>query len=275
MSKILNGKKLSEKIIKDLGKKIRKNHLRLTLGVILVGENKVSKIYVNQKRKLCQRAGVDFKLFKFPSKINTIKLRKEIKKKMAGVSGLIIQLPLPEKIKTQEVLDAILPKKDVDCLSSDNLGKFYVGNPSISPPIISSISYIFRKYRIKIQGKNVVIIGSGRLVGKPLTVWFLQKNAAVSVINKFTKNTVFFTKNADILISGAGKPNLINGKIIKKGTTIIDAGTSYKKGRLVGDVDLKSIYQKASHIALVPGGVGPLTVAFLVDNLVKLNIKPK
>lgn len=270
MAKILNGKKIAQKILEDLEKKIKKSHLKLVLGVVLIGQSQVSKIYINQKRKACQKIGVDFKLFKFSSRINTMRLKKEVKKILPSVSGLIIQLPLPQNIKAQEILNIIPPEKDVDCLSEKNLGRFYTGDLSILPPIVGGVSCLFKEYKIKIKGKNVVIIGVGRLTGKPLTLWFLQKKATVSVLNEFTKDTPFFTKNADILVSGVGKPNLITGKILKKGVIVIDAGTSYKKGKLVGDVDFESVSKKASYLTPVPGGVGPLTVACLLENLVKL-----
>ena len=272
MAKILDGKKLSGEIIQDLKEKIAKSHLKLILGVVLAGNNKVSKIYINQKRKSCQKVGIGFKLFKFSPKITTSELKVEIKKILSSVSGLIIQLPLPPKIQTQEILNSVPSEKDVDCLSATNMGKFYTGNLLVLPPIVNSISQLFRKYKIKVKGKNIVIIGAGKLVGKPLTMWFLQKKAAVSVINKFTKNIILFTQNADILILGAGKPNLIKERMIKKDAVVIDCGSSYQKRRLAGDVDFKSVSRKASYITPVPGGVGPLTVACLLQNLVKRNI---
>src|SRR4030043_1923500 len=242
MVKLLNGKKLSEEILKELRKKIKRNHLELTLGVVLAGDNKVSKIYIKHKRKACQKTGISFKLFKFSSKINTLELKKEIKKILPVVSGLIVQLPLPKKIKAQEVLNIIPTEKDVDCLSEKSLGKFYTGKFLILPPMAGAISQIFKKYKIKIKGKNVVIIGAGRLTGKPMTIWFLQKKATVAVVNEFTKNIIFFVKNADILFSGVGKPNLITGEMIKRGAVIIDAGTSNnKQGKLVGYIDFKSV----------------------------------
>lgn len=272
MTKILDGKKLSEKILRNLKREIQKKRLRLTLGVVLVGENPVSKTYVNQKRKASQKINVNFKLFKFPTKIKTLKLKDEIKKILPSVSGLIIQLPLPQSIKTQEILDSIPSEKDVDCLSEESLGEFYTGESLILPPMASSVYQLLQEYRIKVKGKNIVIVGAGKLVGKPLFLWFLQKEATVSVLNKSTKDIMSFTRNADIIISGVGKPNLITGEIIKKRAVVIDAGTSYKKGKLTGDIDFKSVSKKAGYLTPVPGGVGPLTVACLLENVVKLNL---
>jgi len=132
--------------------------------------------------------------------------------------------------------------------------------------------YLFKNYKIELKGKNVVIVGAGRLIGNPLALRLLQEKATVSVLNEFTKDAPSFTKKADILISGVGKPNLITGGMVKKGVMVIDAGTSIKKGKLMGDVDFKSVSKKASYITPVPGGVGPMTVACLIENLVKLNL---
>jgi methylenetetrahydrofolate dehydrogenase (NADP+)/methenyltetrahydrofolate cyclohydrolase len=272
MMKILNGKKLSEIILANLKKEIKGSKLSLALTVVQVGENPVSQIFINQKKKACQKAGIDFKLFKFPSRIKTLKLKKEIEKivKNPTNSGIIIQLPLPKNINTQEILDFIPQEKDVDVLSEKSLGKFYQGTLPILPPTVKGISYLLDSYKITVKGKNIVIVGAGRLVGNPLALWLLQQKATVSVLNEFTRDAPFFTKKADILISGVGKPDLIKGDVVKRGVIVIDAGTSMKNGVLVGDVDFKSVSKKASYITPVPGGVGPMTVACLLENLVKL-----
>lgn len=291
--KILDGKKLSERIIADLKKKIKKSNLKVRLVVIQVGENLVSQIFINQKKIACQKTGIDFQLFNFPPSISPQELKKEIGKitKAAVNSGVIIQLPLPTRPNftrqnfggPEEFLNLIPEEKDVDVLSEKSLGKFYQGTLKILPPTVNGILYLLKNYKIKLKGKNVVVIGAGRLVGFPLAVQLLKEKATLSVLNEFTKDTPSFTKKADILISGVGKPNLIKASMIKKGVVIIDAGLSFEKrksrksssgilrGRLVGDVDFKSVSKKASYITPVPGGVGPLTVACLLENLVKLN----
>ena len=269
--KILDGKKLSEKILFRL-KKESKN-LNLKLAVVLVGKNSASRIFINQKRKFCQKIGIDFELFEFPSKINNMKLKGKIRKivKKPDISGLIIQLPLPKNIKSKEILNLVIGKKDVDVLSEENLGKFYQGTLSILPPTIAAIRHILKSYRIKIKGKNIVVVGGGVLIGKPLSIWLLREKATFSVVNKFTKNISLFTKKADILISGAGRPNLIKGNMVKKNVVVIDCGTSKVNGKIRGDVDFGSVSKKASYIAPVPGGVGPMTVAMLLNNLVRMS----
>ena len=284
--KILDGKKLSERILANLKKEIKNHRLKLRLAVISVGENPISQIFINQKEMACEKIGINFKLFKFPTKIKNSELKKEISGivKNPANSGVIIQLPLPKKFLPEEILNLISEEKDIDVLSENSLGKFYQALPSFSsknlggqgtlkilPPTVQGILYLFKNYKIDLKGKNVVIVGAGRLVGFPLAIQLLKEKATVSVLNEFTKDAPSFLKKADILISGVGKPNLIKGNMIKRGVIVIDAGTSVKNGRLVGDVDFKSVSQKASYITPVPGGVGPLTVACLFENLIMLN----
>jgi len=272
---LLNGKKLSEKILPNLKKEIKKFNLKLRLAVVQVGENPISQIFINQKKKASEKTGINFKLFKFPAKIGNPELKREIEKivKNPANTGIIIQLPLPKKFLPEEFLNLIPEEKDIDVLSEKSLGKFYQGTLKILPPTVSGILQLLKKYKIKLKGKNVVIVGAGRLVGFPLAIQLLKEKATVSVLNEFTRDTPFFTKKADILVSGVGWPNLIRGDILKKGVVVIDAGCSIKKGKLVGDVDFKSVSKKASYITPVPGGVGPMTVACLLENLVKLNTR--
>ncbi|MCL0056722.1 bifunctional 5,10-methylenetetrahydrofolate dehydrogenase/5,10-methenyltetrahydrofolate cyclohydrolase [Dehalococcoidia bacterium] len=273
--KILDGKKLSERIIADLKKKIKKSNLKVRLVVIQVGENLVSQIFINQKKIACQKTGIDFQSYKFSAKTSSLEFKKAITRIVKNPinSGVIIQLPLPKRFEggIEQFLNLIPEEKDIDVLSEKSLGKFYQGTLKILPPTVNGILYLLKNYKIKLKGKNVVVIGAGRLVGFPLAVQLLKEKATLSVLNEFTKDTPSFTKKADILISGVGKPNLIKGNIVKRGVVIIDAGTSLEKGKLSGDVDLQSVSKKASYITPVPGGVGPLTVAYLLENLVKLN----
>jgi methylenetetrahydrofolate dehydrogenase (NADP+)/methenyltetrahydrofolate cyclohydrolase len=271
----LNGKKLSEKILTNLKKEIKKSNLKLKLAVVQVGENPISQIFVNQKKKACEKIGINFKLFKFPAKISNFELKKEIKKivKNPENSGVIIQLPLPKKFLPEEFLNLIPEEKDIDVLSESSLGKFYQGTLKVLPPTVQGILYLLKNYKIELRGKDIVIVGAGRLVGFPLAIQLLREKATVSVLNEFTRDTPFFTKKADILVSGVGWPNLIKGNLVKKGAVVVDAGTCMKKGKLVGDVNFKEVSKKASYITPVPGGVGPLTVACLLENLIKLNTR--
>jgi methylenetetrahydrofolate dehydrogenase (NADP+)/methenyltetrahydrofolate cyclohydrolase len=271
--KLLNGKKLSEKILTNLKREIKKSQLQLKLAVVQIGQNSVSQIFISQKKKACEKTGINFKLFKFPAKISILELKKEIKKitKNPANSGIIIQLPLPKKFLPEEFLNLIPKEKDIDVLSEESLGKFYQGTLKILPPTVNGILRLLKNYKIELKGKNIVVIGAGRLVGFPLAVQLLKEKATLSALNEFTKDAPSFTKKADILISGVGKPNLIESKMVKKGVVIIDAGSAMKKGKLVGDVDSKSVSKKINYITPVPGGVGPMTVACLLENLVRIH----
>ncbi len=273
--RILDGKKLSEKILKNLRREIERLKLKLTLGIIQVGENKVSEVYINSKKRASQKIGIGFQVFKFPEDIGKEKLKKEIEKivNSPSISGVIIQLPMPKEYSPEEFLNLIPSEKDIDLLSEKSLGKFYQGKSKILPPTVSGILKLLKSGKVKLKGKNVVIFGAGRLVGFPLSLVLVREKATVSVLNEFTKDVSYFTQKADIIISGVGKPNLVRGEMVKRGVVIIDAGTSKVKGKLVGDVDFKSVSKKASLITPVPGGVGPMTVASLLENLVKLNKK--
>lgn len=257
---ILDGKKLAEKILANL--KTRRKELKL--AVILVGEDSSSQIFIKQKEKACEKVGIDFELFKFPTEIGSLLLKEEIKKIVddPANSGVIIQLPLPKKFNAEEFLNLIPPEKDVDVLSKKSFKKFARGESLIFPPTVGAISNLFKKYGIKVKGKNIMVIGAGRLVGKPLVAWLKLQKAEFSVLDDSVKNISSYTNKADILISGAGKPNLIKGDMVKDGVVVVD---------FANDVDFRSVSKKASYITPVPGGIGPVTVACLLENLVKLN----
>lgn len=235
--KLLDGKKLSQKILNNLKKEVKKNKLKLKLAIVLVGDNPDSKKFIRQKRKACQFIGIDFKLFKFPTQIQGAKLLREIKEivKDNSISGIVIQLSLPKKLNTEKILKSIPKEKDAEIIS----------------PVVCAISRILKEYKISLRNKEIVLIGKGKLVGQPVAAWLRKQNLKFSNINKI--------KQADIIISGIGKPNFIKGEMIKKGAIIIDVGE---------DVDFKSVSKKAGYITPTPGGIGPMTVACLLKNLV-------
>jgi methylenetetrahydrofolate dehydrogenase (NADP+)/methenyltetrahydrofolate cyclohydrolase len=270
--KILDGKKLSERILKNLAKEIKRKRLKLKLAAVLVGNNFSSQVYIRKKEEACGKIGVGFELFKFSLRISKPEFKKEIKKiaRRTDIKGMIIQLPLPKNFDSQEFLNLVPPEKDIDVLTETNIGKFYSGNLSVLPPTVAGIKYLLRAYKVAIKGKNVVLVGAGKLVGQPLALWLLKKKASFSALNELTKDISFFTKKADIIISGTGVANIIKGDMVKKGAVVIDAGVSRKGKKLVGDVDFKNVSKKASYITPVPGGVGPLAVACLLENLVKI-----
>lgn len=241
--KILDGKKLSQKILNNLKKEIEKKQLRLKLAIVLVGEDQNSKIFIKQKEKACKLVGIDFELFKFSSQIPEAKLLKEVEAIVNDdfISGIVIQLPLPEKLNTEEILKSIPKEKDIEGFIS-----------SKESPVVCAIVRILKEYKISLKNKKIVLIGKGILVGQPVADWLKKQNLSFSGIKDI--------KQADLIVSGVGEPNLIKGEMIKKGVVIIDVG---------GDVDLETVSKKAGYLTPTPGGIGPMTVACLLKNLVE------
>ncbi|MDP4007005.1 MAG: bifunctional 5,10-methylenetetrahydrofolate dehydrogenase/5,10-methenyltetrahydrofolate cyclohydrolase [bacterium] len=283
MSRILSGEKIARQILSNLQKK--KPRRKLSLAVLQVGENVVSARYVGEKRKVAKELRVGFRYIRLPADISQVKLEREIERvgKDKEISGMIVQLPLPRQLNTQRALDLIPKRKDVDVLSSVSFSDFALGILSILPPTVAAISLLLKESKRKLEGANVVVVGAGRLVGLPTALWLAQEGAALSLIQKDTRNASQLISKADIVISGVGKPKLITGKMIKKGAVVIDAGTSVgehvrhsvsntlKTSKIEGDVEFESVVKKAGYLAPVPGGVGPLTVACLFKNLFLLN----
>ncbi len=269
----INGQKIAENILKRLKKQVldlKKKGIVPKLAVVLVGQDKPSLAYVHQKEKACDKVGIGFKLYKFPKKIKTETLCRKVKAiQRQKLSGLIVQLPLPRHLNTQAVLDFVDPKIDVDCLTSYNIGKLATETQEILPPTCGAIMDLLKAYKIDLKGKHVVVVGRGDLVGKPLSILLTQKLITLTICTKFTKNLGKLTKQADVLISGVGKPNLIRASMIKRGAVVIDAGFYKRDKKVYGDVDFEKVVKKASKISPVPGGVGPVTVAKLLENVVK------
>jgi len=269
---LIDGKKISEEIKATLNGESASR--RIKLAIVQVGEDEASKKFIERKIKFAEEIGIKTRVYNLPADITTNKLRQ----KMAEIShilendGVILQLPLParnathsvaggpEQIKTQYVLNGIIVKKDVDVLSSRAFGDFATGHSKILPPVVEAVKTIFEAYSIDFKNKNIVIVGAGRLVGKPVAVWLINNNATFSVVDKFTKDLTSFTKKADIIISGVGKKNLITPDMIRDGVVIIDVGDAAPE-----------VAEKASLFTPAIGGLGPLTVAMVFKNLIELN----
>ena len=267
----IDGKKMAEEIKTELKAETLKLGKKLRLAVVKVGGDKVMEKFLEQKKRFGSTVGVDVRIYELQENISTNQLRKKLAEivHIKENTGVIIQLPLPTQINTQYILDAIIPEKDPDMLSSKSIGLFASGRSRILPPVVGAIKYIFDKNNIDVKGKAVTVIGAGRLVGKPATAWLINLGAVVTVLDENTSDASRFTLQADVIISGAGKPNLINADMVKEGVVAIDCGTSESEGKVVGDLD-HAISKKASLFAPVPGGVGPLTVAMLFKNLLEL-----
>jgi len=269
---VIDGKQLASEIIEELKKEREAIPKKIRLAVVLVGDNPASLSFIKQKEKIAQELNIDFRLYQYPETIKTKELRKKVSEicRVTFNRGVVVQLPLPASINSQVVLNAILTLKDPDILSEKNLGGFYVNRLIVLPPVIEAIKFLLKKYQIPIEGKIVLLIGRGQLVGKPAALWFINQRATVIVANSKTQNLQDLIKMADIIVSSAGVPNLITGEMVKQGVVIFDSAVVSEAGKLKGDSDFDSLQDKAALLTPVPGGLGPLTVAFLFKNLLEL-----
>jgi len=273
MTTILDGKKLRDKIIENLKAKVDTFDEKPTLVVILVGENPASKIYVNNKKKMAEKIGIHSEVINYPANITEAELLDKIEElnNNKKVTAILVQLPLPKHISKDNVMNKIIPSKDVDGFTPYNFGKLFSGEtPTVYPCTPKGILLLLDEYNIEIEGKHVVIVGRSNIVGKPLSQMMLNKNATVTICHSHTKNLTQITKTADILVSAVGK-NIIEGEMLKTDCVIVDVGIfKDENGKTRGDVDFESASKIASFISPVPGGVGPMTIASLMLNTVEL-----
>lgn len=273
---LLNGKLLSQNILDDISQEVadikRKGGKTPRLDMVLVGDDFGSIKYVQMKEKAARDIGIESVIHRMENSVNTLDIVNLIDSldKDMNVDGYMVQLPLPDHINTNLVLDAIEPRKDVDGLSPVNLGKLFQKDPSgIAPATPLGIMKLLEEYNIKIFGKHVVILGASAIVGIPLEAMLLEKNATVTLCNIHTVDIEERAREADILISATGKQLLVKKSFLKPGVVVIDVGSSKhpETGKIVGDVDWESIQGIPSYITPVPGGVGPMTIASLMLNL--------
>ncbi len=273
MATILDGKKLREKLLADLKSKIDKFQTKPTLVVILVGENPASKIYVNNKKKTAEKLGINSQVINYPTDVTEDELLSKIKElnEDKSVTAILVQLPLPEHISKENVMNAISPKKDVDGFTPYNFGKLFSGEePIVYPCTPKGILLLLDEYGIELEGKHAVVMGRSNIVGRPMAQMLLNRNATVTVCHSKSKNFEQIIKTADIVVSAVGK-NIIEGKMIKPDCVIVDVGIfKDENGNTRGDVDFETASQFASYISPVPGGVGPMTIASLMINTVEL-----
>lgn len=266
---IINGKKLQIEILEKVKKEVALLSFHPIFCDVLVGDDPASIQYVEMKARSAESVGISFYKANFPASITTDELIKEIKvlNKIENMCGIIIQLPLSEHIDRQKVLDSIDSRLDVDCLGSIASEKFYNGKSAIGFPAALACMAILDSLNLDLSDKNIVVLGQGLLVGKPVTALLKFKDLNPTVIASKTENKEELIKQADIIISGMGKGKYITGGMIKNGAVLIDAGTSESEGGIIGDVDFESVKEVAGHVSPVPGGVGPVTVAMLLNNV--------
>lgn len=272
IARILDGKEVASHILSRVKKEAK--GASLELAVVKVGTHPASTTYIKRKKEIALSLGISFKVYEFPEDISQQELENEVDKigKDSTTTGMIVQLPLPSSFNTEAVLNKIPEAKDVDVLSKAAFDKFEKGELSILPPTVSAIAEMLLHYEIPIQGTTAVIVGRGRLVGLPARIYFESAGAKVIVAHSQTEDLAKTVQQGDIVVSGVGKPGLITGEMIKEGAVVIDAGTSVEDGVTTGDVDVESVSEIASYLSPVPGGVGPVTVACLFNNLVVLSV---
>ena len=275
MGQLLDGKQLANIRADVLQKQVlnlKKAGIQPQFCVINIGNDPSSKIYLKTKKRRADQIGIKQKLFQLPSTVTQKNLLELIDRlnNEKDVNGIMIQLPVTKQIILNEALAAIDPDKDVDCLTPANVGRLWQGDHFVEPATAHGILALLDYYHINLKGKNAVIIGRSSIVGKPLAALLLEKDATVSILHLKTKNLTEYTKKADILVSATGEHNLVTADMIKKNAVIIDVGISRFNGKIVGDVDFEHVAPIASFITPVPGGIGPLTVESLMEQVIQL-----
>lgn len=276
--KIINGKSIAFNLKQKIKSQIKEEFLNKdkpapTLACIIVEGDKASEVYVKSKQKACDSVGMQSKIIRLSNNVTQDELYKVIDQLNIDneVSGILLQLPLPKHLDSISAVNHIIPQKDVDCLTYYNLGALFSAQKIIAPCTATGIIKMLKHENIEICGKNAVVIGRSLLVGKSVANLLEQENATVTICHSRTQNLQKITKKADILIVAIGKPEYITADYVKKGAVVIDVGINRTQNTLVGDVDFNSASPKCSYISPVPGGVGPMTVACLLENTLILH----
>jgi methylenetetrahydrofolate dehydrogenase (NADP+)/methenyltetrahydrofolate cyclohydrolase len=270
-AEIIDGKKAAEALLRELAEEVRSKRLKPKLATVLVGNDPASVTYVTNKMVACAKVGISAVLHRLPESVSEEELLALVSRlnRDASVHGVLVQVPLPRHIDEQKALSAVAEEKDVDGFSARNLGLLLSGDESMPACTPAGVIRLVEKSGTAVSGANAVVVGRSVNVGKPIAVMLLNRDATVTVCHSKTRDLASFTRNADILCVAAGKPGLVSGDMVKPGATVIDVGTSRVAGKLVGDVDFASVSKVAGKITPVPGGVGPMTVAWLMRNTVK------
>ena len=272
MTEIISGTNLAKKLraeIKEEATILQQRGITPTLAVVLVGDNKASKSYVNSKHKACLENNINSVKIELDENISTASLLNEIEKLNNDneVHGILVQLPLPKHIDAEQILNAVSPQKDVDGFHPINVGKLVIGEAKLIPCTPLGILEMIKSTGDEIDGKLALVIGRSNIVGKPISTLLLQNNATVITAHSKTKNLDSLLEQADIIVSCVGSAHFLTGEEkVKETVTIIDVGNNYKDGKLVGDVNLENFMGKVKYISPVPGGVGPLTITMLMRN---------
>lgn len=269
---LLNGKEFSLKYRQSLKEKIQvlkeKHGVVPGLAVVIIGEDSASQIYVRNKIKGAEEVGINSVTVRLSEDISQQEAEKQVKMlaDRDDIDGIIVQLPLPKKFNTENILKNIPTHKDVDGLCAENLGKLLVGEDALVSCTPKGIIELLKGYGVEFSGKNAVVIGRSNMVGKPISALLLQENCTVTICHSKTKNLEFYTKNADIVVAAIGKAKFVTENMVKDGAIVVDVGINRVDGKIYGDVDFDAVSTKSSMITPVPGGVGPMTVTMLLSN---------
>ena len=272
----MDGRKVAGEVLDSLYHEVNRmklDHIHPKLAVVLVGNDPASLSYIRQKQKACDKTGIEWEQFDYPEDVTTEELIGKINdlNEDDSIHGILVQLPLPKHIFTPNVIKAIKPAKDVDGFTAYNLGKMLVSKDfeHLAPCTPKGVIKMLDFYNVDVQGKEVVVVGHSNIVGKPLSMMLLNRNATVTTCHVHTKDLMMHTRRADILCVAVGKAGLITAEMVKDGAVVVDIGVNRtEEGKLVGDCDYKEISKKAAYITPVPGGAGPMTVACLMENTV-------
>ena len=266
----IDGKALAAKVKEQVREEAGKLGRRPALAVILVGENPASKVYVAGKEKDCAECGITSFGYKLPEETTQEELLELISRLNSddGVDGILCQLPLPKHLDEELVINTISADKDVDCFHPYNVGRMVIGEPVFLPCTPAGVMEMLREYEIPIRGKRCVVLGRSNIVGKPMSALLLQADGTVTTCHSRTENLAEITRQADILVSAIGKTKFVTADMVKEGAVVIDVAMNRdENGKLCGDVDFAAVEPKASYITPVPGGVGPMTRALLMRNI--------
>lgn len=275
MTVIIDGKELAKKIRANLKiecEELKKKNINSKLAVIMVGEDPASKVYVRNKSRACEDVGIEYEEYLLDVNTTQKELIELIKKlnNDKTINGILLQSPIPSNLDINEAFRTISPQKDVDGFNPVNVGKLVLNQDTFVSCTPYGIMKMFEEYDIDLTGKNVVILGRSNIVGKPLIHCCLNKNATVTSCHSKTQNIAQKAKEADVLISAIGKANFVTADMVKDGAVVIDVGINrLENGKITGDVDFENVKEKASYITPVPGGVGPMTIAMLMNNVIK------
>lgn len=275
MANIIDGKAISASMRMEMSEEVKSLNakgINPGLAVVIVGEDPASKVYVRNKKKACEDIGIYSEVYELPENTTQQELISLIDKlnNDEKINGILVQLPLPDHLDSEIIINNISTDKDVDAFHPYNVGKIMIGNYDFLPCTPAGVMELLERSGVEVSGKNCVVVGRSNIVGKPQSMLLLQKNGTVTICHSRTKNLAEICRTADILVAAVGKEKIITADMVKNGTVVIDVGMNRNsEGKLCGDVDFDEVAKKASYITPVPGGVGPMTITMLLKNTLK------